>query len=230
MQYKCATRHQDHARKKCVRTLSSLLRVVVTWSILAVGEGEVSDDHETVPPVVVPVAHPPCVHHCARRTSLLRPLLRPSLRPLCARHRVCRHIHHQRVSNLRNGRLGLQFTPIGSRFAATAGVHQPNDDKWRSGGVTLVTSSGECVLSSQRMDRRGAVSWYGIACVHAEGDRVICSPNLFREGGEGNIRTPNPKGETGEEGTHPLEATEGGTCQDSKRRDQAKDTNWGETS
>ena len=93
-------------------------------------------------------------------------------------------------------------------------MHQPNDDKRRSSGITLVTCSGECVPSSQRVDERGAVSRYGIAYAHADGDREICSPNLFREGEEGDIRTPNQKGV---EGTHSLEATEGGICQDSER-------------
>ena len=93
-------------------------------------------------------------------------------------------------------------------------MHQPNNDKRRSGGITLVTCGGECVLSSQRVDGRGAMSRYCIACAHADGDREVCSPNLFHEGGEGDIRTPNQKGV---EGTHSLEATEGGTCQDSER-------------
>ena len=93
-------------------------------------------------------------------------------------------------------------------------MHQPNNDKRRSGGITLVTCGGECVLSSQRVDGRGAMSRYCIACAHADGDREVGSPNLFHEGGEGDIRTPNQKGV---EGTHSLEATEGGTCQDSER-------------
>ena len=55
------------------------------------------------------------------------------------------------------------YTHRGSRFAVTAGMHQPNDDKRRSGGITSVTRGGECVLSSQRVDERGAMSRYGIA-------------------------------------------------------------------
>jgi hypothetical protein len=35
---------------------SSLLRVVAMWSILVVGEGEASDDYETVLPWLCPVA------------------------------------------------------------------------------------------------------------------------------------------------------------------------------
>jgi hypothetical protein len=80
------------------------------------------------------------------------------------------------------------------------------------------------VLSSQGMDGRGAVSRYYIACAHADGDRVISSPNLFREGGEGDIRTPNKKGA---EGTHPLEATQReGHVRTRRERHQAKGKSW----
>jgi hypothetical protein len=77
------------------------------------------------------------------------------------------------------------------------------------------------------MDRRGAMSWYGIACMHADSDREICLPNLFYEGGEGDIRTPNQKGV---EGTHPLEAIGEGHVRTQRECDQAKGINWGETS
>ena len=63
------------------------------------------------------------------------------------------------------------------------------------------------VLLFQRMDARGAVSRDCVTCAHANGDREICSSNLFREGGELDIRIPSKKKC---EGTHPLEATEGG--------------------
>ena len=72
----------------------------------------------------------------------------------------------------------------------------------------------EHVLSSQRIGGRGALSQHGITCAHADGDSDICSPDSFREGEEGDIRTLNKKGT---EGTHPLEATEGWTSQKMER-------------
>ena len=170
----------------------------------------------TVAPTLRPSLHPPRVHRCACRV----PILCPSCIHCCTR----RYVHCVPViasvvtpviSDLRTGALRhIAYTYRASIFATAAGVHQPNDDEQRSGVLTLFTRGDECVLSSQRMDGRGVVSLYCIACTLADGDGEISSPNLFGEGGEGDIRTPNKKGA---EGIHPLEATEGGTCQDTER-------------
>lgn len=69
--------------------------------------------------VVWPELWPSYVHSCACRASVVASVVHLSLHlslcPSCACCRICCHIRHQRVSELRNGCLGLHFTPIGGR-------------------------------------------------------------------------------------------------------------------